>query len=157
MNLSSSTTFAANNVLRHAINRPNIGVQKKHNSAHQVMAEATMEESKKLVTALKEISDTNKEVERKTIDLQIETHSTNLDYKRERFMASVENTRISLLYQLAVVQAISSLAKALACLNQPQVVENPPRCVPILTTSDQTSITLGDLQQEGKLACAWSE
>ena len=83
------------------------------------MVEATAEGSEKLVNALKEITVTNKEVESRKMDLHMEIHSANLDYKRERDRAVAENSRVSLLHQSAVVQAISSLAEALARLNPP--------------------------------------
>jgi hypothetical protein len=62
----------------------------------------------------------NKEMKTKKLILQVELHSTNLEYKREADMIVAKNTRHSLFLQLAVVQAISSLAGALAHLNQPQ-------------------------------------
>jgi hypothetical protein len=88
------------------------------------MAEATAERSEKLVNALKEITVTNKEMESRKMDLHMEIHSANLDYKHERDQAAAENSRISILHQSAVVQAISSLAEALARQNPPQVLDN---------------------------------
>jgi hypothetical protein len=93
-------------------------VRRKSSSAHKVMAEATTKGSKKLVSALTDISNTNKEMECRKIALQKEIHATNLEYKRERDRTAVENTKISLLYQSAVVTAISKLAEALASMNQ---------------------------------------
>ena len=90
------------------------------------MAEATAKGSKKLVNTLKEITVTNKEVESRKMDLYMEIHLANLDYKHERDWAIAENSRISLLHLSAVVQAISSLAEALARLNLPRVLDSAP-------------------------------
>jgi hypothetical protein len=62
------------------------------------MAEATTEGSKKLVTALTDISNTNKEMESRKIELQKEIHAANLEYKRDRDRAAAENTQVSLLH-----------------------------------------------------------
>jgi hypothetical protein len=96
--LSSSTTSAIRNVLRRTISCPNTGVRKENNSAYRVMAEATTEGSKKLVTALTDISNTNKEMESRKIELQKEIHAANLEYKRDRDRAAAENTQVSLLH-----------------------------------------------------------
>jgi Tfp pilus assembly major pilin PilA len=77
-----------------------------------------MEGSEKLVTALTDISNSNKEMESRKIDLQKEIHAANLDYKRERDRTVAENTMITLLHQSAVVTTISNLAEALGRLNQ---------------------------------------
>ena len=77
----------------------------------------------------------------------MEIHSANLEYKRERDRVAAENSRISLLHQSAVVQAVSSLAKALARINHPQCVENPPLSILALTsTTDDTGDSDGDLE-----------
>ena len=88
------------------------------------MAKATAEGSEKLINALKEITIINKEMESRKIDLHIEIHSSNLDYKWKRDRAAIENSRISLLHQSAVVQAISSLVEALAHLNPLRVPDS---------------------------------
>ena len=126
VNLSSSTTSIARNVLRQAINHPNTGVRKRTSNAHQVMAEATAKGSDKLVNALKKITITNKEVESMKMDLHMEIYSANLDNKCKWDQAVVENSRISLLHQSTVVQAISSLIEALARLNPPRVPNSAP-------------------------------
>ena len=59
-------------------------VQRKSSSAHRMMAEATTKGSEKLVNALININNTNKEKENRKIDLQKEIHATNLEYKKER-------------------------------------------------------------------------
>jgi hypothetical protein len=123
VNLSSSTASGARNVMRRAITRPNTGVRKRTSSAHKVRADATMEGSEKLVTALTDISNSKKEMESRKIDLQKEIHAVNLDYKRERDRTVAENTRISLLHQSVVVTAISNLAEALGGLNQRQTAQ----------------------------------
>jgi hypothetical protein len=101
------------------------------------MAEVTTEGSEKLVIALREITTTSreitttsKEMEMRKLDLQVELHAANLEYKRERDRTAVENARLSLFHQSAVVQAISSLAEALGQINQPRSLETFGRTAP---------------------------
>ena len=79
-------------------------------------------------------------MESREMDLQMEIHSTNLDYKRKRDQASAKNSRISLLHQLAVVQAISNLIEALACLNPPRLPDTIPAQARPPTTDTATPL-----------------
>jgi hypothetical protein len=83
-----------------------------------VIADTTIEGSEKLVSALTDISNTNKEMEGRKMDLQKEIHDVNLAYKRERDRTVAKNMRVSLLHQSAVVIAISNLSEALGHLKQ---------------------------------------
>lgn len=95
------------------------------------MAEATTEGSEKLVTALTDISNTNKEMESKKIELQKEIHVANLEYKKDRDRTAADNMRVSLLHQSAVVTAISNLATALGRMHEREHAEAPlHHCTP---------------------------
>jgi hypothetical protein len=109
-----------------------------------VLADATTEGSEKLVSALKKITTTNKEMETRKLDLQVELHSANLEYKRERDRTAAENTRLSLFHQSTVVQAISNLAEALGRFNQPQPARNSTNTAPVAPTTEDTTAGTGE-------------
>lgn len=142
MNLSSSSTAGGRTALWRAINRPNTSVHKRSSIVHMVRTDDPTEGSEKLVSALKEITTTNKEMETRKLDLQVELHSANLEYKRERDTTTAENIRLSLFHQSAVVQAISSLTQALSRLNQPQLTHNSANTVPVAPTTETPLLVL---------------
>lgn len=78
-----------------------------------------MEGSDKLVAGLKEINDTSKELKREEIALGMRIHEENLRYKQDKDKLHIENSRIALLNQSAVVAAMTSLAEAIRSVRAP--------------------------------------
>ena len=78
-----------------------------------------MEGSDKLVAGLKEINETSKELKREEIALGMRIHDENLRYKQEKDKMQIENARIALLNQTAVVAAMTSLADAIQSVRTP--------------------------------------
>lgn len=80
-----------------------------------------MEGTDKLVAGLKEINDTSKELKKEEIALGIRIHEDNLRYKQEKEKLHLENSRIALQNQSAVVAAMTSLADAIRTVRAPPV------------------------------------
>lgn len=76
------------------------------------MVEVTSKSSKKLVGALKDISNTEREMENKKIEVYLSMFEQNMEYKKERDRQAKDNAKLSLLNQQLAVQALNKMAEA---------------------------------------------
>jgi hypothetical protein len=89
------------------------GVRRKTNTAIKLVADATLEGSERLLAGLKAINESAKDMKRQEMDMELHIHDDNLRYKLEKDERMMENARLALLNQGAVVAAISNLADAI--------------------------------------------
>lgn len=115
--LSSTATSAAADLRR---NIGSTGHRKRKGVDSSALAEGVTESAEKMVQVLSEINNTQKNTEREKLELQTRHFAQQLEYKRERdkmtfenFRIAQEHTRLSLLNQGMVVQALASLANAI--------------------------------------------
>jgi hypothetical protein len=85
----------------------------------RVVADATLEGSEKLVAWLKEINDTSKELKKEELALEIRIHEENLRYKQEKDKVLLENSKLALLNQSAVVATMASLVDTIRSVKAP--------------------------------------
>jgi hypothetical protein len=72
------------------------------------VADTTLEGNKKLVVGLKDINDTAKELKKEELALEMKIHQENLRYNQEKDKMLLENAKLTLLNQSAVVAAMTS-------------------------------------------------
>jgi hypothetical protein len=114
--LSSDTSTApARKITSHST-----GVRRKSSAAIKLVAEAIVEGSDNLVARLKEINETSKDMRKEEIAKELRIHDENLRYKQEKDKVLLENSRLALLNQTAVVAAMTSLAEAIRTVRAPQ-------------------------------------
>lgn len=116
--LSSTATSAAVELRK---NLGNTGHRKRGRHDTSGIAEGVTLSAEKMVKALGDINDTTKATEREKLQVQTKLFEQNLDYKKERDRLQLENariaqehTRLSLMNQQMVVQAIANLASAIS-------------------------------------------
>jgi hypothetical protein len=114
------------------------GVRKKSSAAMKLIADATFEGSEKLVAGLKDINDTAKELKREQLALDTRIHEENLWYQKEKDKLLLENSKLSLLNQTAVVAAMTSLADVI------RIARNPPVDNYTTTANPSTTHTAGE-------------
>ena len=86
------------------------GKRKKNSATFKMVVDAILERSDRLVAGLKEIDDTTKDMRKHELDLDMKIHEEIMLYKLERDKQVLENARLALQNQGAVVAAISNLA-----------------------------------------------
>jgi hypothetical protein len=91
----------------------NTGIRRKTNAGIKLVADATLEGSDRLLASLKEINETAKEMKREEMYLDLRIHEDNMEYKMKRNQQVLENARLTLINQGAVVAAIAGLADAI--------------------------------------------
>ncbi|KAG0578609.1 hypothetical protein KC19_4G036600 [Ceratodon purpureus] len=118
IHILSSTATSAAMELRRTIG--STGHRKRKTADSSALAEGVTESAEKMVQVLSEINDTHKSTEKEKLELQTRHFAQQLEYKRERdrvtfenFRISQEHTRLSLLNQGMVVQALAGLANAI--------------------------------------------
>lgn len=116
--LSSTATSAAAE-LRKAIG--STGHKRKRTAEGSAIADGVTKSAEQMVRALSDINDTQKSTEKEKLQVQSQLFHQNLEYKRERDRLNLENTRIvqehtrlGLMNQTMVVQAIANLASAIS-------------------------------------------
>jgi hypothetical protein len=90
-----------------------IGVRRKNSSAIKLVVDVTAEGSEKLLAGLKDINDTARELKKEELALEMKIHEENLHYKQEKDKMLLENSKLALMNQTAMVAAMASLAKAI--------------------------------------------
>jgi hypothetical protein len=98
------------------------GVRRKSSSSIKLVADATLEGNEKLVAGLKDINETAKELKHEELALEMKIHEENLRYNKEKDMMLLENSKLALMNQAAVVAVMTSLADAIRSDRAPPVV-----------------------------------
>lgn len=143
--LSSSATSAAVE-LRKTFG--STGHRKKRSADTTAIAEGVSQSAEKMAKILSDINDTQKTTEREKLEVQTRHFREALDYKIERDRMALENvriaqehTRLGLMNQQMVVQAIANLASAISRTPPPNVTPHaaqdanpnlPPEVLPCL-------------------------
>jgi hypothetical protein len=99
------------------------------------VADTTLEGNKKLVVGLKDINDTAKELKKEELALEMKIHQENLRYNQEKDKMLLENAKLTLLNQSAVVAAMTSLADAIRIVRAPTVCTGTILADPTTTTT----------------------
>jgi hypothetical protein len=93
-------------------NSGSTGIRRKTYNAIKLVADATMEGSERLLAGIKEINDTEKQMKTKEIEMEMRIHQEEMQYGQIKDEKILENARLSLQNQGAVVAAMASLADA---------------------------------------------
>jgi hypothetical protein len=96
------------------------GVRRKNSAAIKLVAEATVEGSDKLVASLKEINETSEDMRKEEMVMELRIHEENLRYKQEKDKVLLENSKLALLNQTAVIAAMASMAEAIRGIRAPR-------------------------------------
>lgn len=114
INLSSSEgNSTAGTVPLNFRSNGNIAVRRKTSSGHKMMADVTQETGEKLVSALKEIKTSNKELETRKLDVHLDLFDKNMDYKMLRDQQQLEIARLTIQNQSLLVSAIDRLTETI--------------------------------------------
>lgn len=124
---------------------------RKNSSAVKLVADATLEGSERLVAGLKDINDATKELKKEEMALEMRKHEENLRYNQEKDKVLLENSKLALLNQTAVVAAMMSLADAIRSMHAPHastIATPPDNTTPHLVnlSSDTQGINKDDKQ-----------
>jgi 3-dehydroquinate dehydratase len=74
-----------------------------------------------LVVGMKDINDTARELKKEELALEMTIHQENLRYNQEKDKVLLENLKLALMNQSAVVAAMTSLADAIRSVRTPIV------------------------------------
>jgi hypothetical protein len=98
---------------RRTTNSWSTGIRRKSHAGIKLVVEATLKGSDRLVTGLKDINDTAKEMKVQEMELELRMHLEHMEYNKKKNSMIMENARLALLNQGAVIAAMFALADAI--------------------------------------------
>jgi hypothetical protein len=102
----------------------NTGVRRKSHAGIKMVADATLEGSERLLEGLKEINETTKVLKTQEMEMELRMHQDEMKYREGKDEKQLQNARLALQNQSAVVAAMASLADAI------RGVRGPPQSQP---------------------------
>jgi hypothetical protein len=87
-------------------------VRRKNHGGIKLVVDATLEGSERLLAGLKEINETAKVLKRQEMEMGLRIYQDEMNYKHDKDEKVLENARLFVLNQSAVVAAMASLADA---------------------------------------------
>ena len=99
----------------------NTGVRRKNLTTHNIIAEVTKATGNVLAQHMQDIAESNRELERSKIEVQLKLFSEQMEYQREKdrriyksALAANENARLSILKQCDMVNCLAHLSIVLS-------------------------------------------